>query len=373
MRKILLTLTIFFIASPAFAFQSTKAKQVIIIDFETKQVLLAKNETVKMPTSSMSKAMTSYMVFQAIKDGRISMDTEFKVSEKAWEKGGSKMFVPQGGNVKVEDLLRGVIIQSGNDATIVLAEGLEGDETSFARKMTAQALELGMEDSNFANASGWPDPNHYSTAKDLALMAQHIISDFPEYYKLFSETEFTFSNIKQQNRNPLLYRNIGADGLKTGHTEAAGYGLIGTAQKDGRRVLMVVNGLESEKDRADESVRLIEWGLNNFKNITPIKKGDIIAKADIAMGKEKTVPLLIDEDIKITVPKEPKDSYSVQIKYNAPLIAPIQAGQEVGTLEVIIPNSQNLTYPLKTARSVEKLGFFKGTIEKIKRYVRGSI
>ncbi len=373
MKFLSLLLSVLFISTPTWALQSTKAKQALVLDYETGQVLLAKEADKRMPTSSMSKVMTTYMVFDALKQGHIKLDSEFRVSDKAWAKGGSKMFVPQGKKVTVEDLLRGVIVQSGNDATIVLAEGLAESEENFARKMTAKAHEIGMKNSNFMNASGWPDPEHYSTTEDLALMARRMIEDFPEYYKLFAETEFTYSNIKQQNRNPLLYRNIGADGLKTGHTEAGGYGLIGTAVKDGRRVMMVVNGLESEKDRANESVRLIEWALDSFTNIDLVKKGDVVTQADVALGKSLSVPLVIHQDIKVTVPKVPKDSYSVEVTYKSPLVAPIAAGTEVGTFKVIVPNSESLSYPIFTAEPVEKLGVFKLTIEKIKHLLIGKL
>ena len=296
-----------------------------------------------------------------------------RVSEKAWEKGGSKMFVPLGKKIKVEDLLRGVIIQSGNDATIVLAEGLEGSEKSFAAVMTEKAKEIGMKNSNFTNASGWPDPDHYSTAEDLSIMARRMIEDFPEYYKMFSEKEFTFSNIKQQNRNPLLYKNIGADGMKTGHTEVGGYGLIGTAKKNGRRVMMVINGLDSETARSEEATRLIEWALHDFTNVDLTKKGDKITQVPVAMGQVESVSALINEDIKITVPKVPKDSYSVEVKYNSPLIAPIEAGQEIGTFKVIIPDTQTVEYPLIAGEAVEELGLFKRTFSKMKYYILGKL
>lgn len=371
MRILSFLFIVLFLSVPAYAFQSTQAKQAYVIDFETGQALFDKNADEKMPTSSMSKVMTIYMVFDALKNGSINMDTEMSVSEKAWAKGGSKMFVELGSKIKVSDLLRGVIIQSGNDATIVLAEGLASSEESFAQKMTAKAQDIGMKDSNFMNASGWPDEDHYSTAKDLALMARHTIEDFPEYYKLFAEKEFTYNNIKQQNRNPILYRNIGADGLKTGHTEAGGYGLIGTAVKDGRRVIMVVNGLSDDKQRADESTRLIEWALSNFRNVDAFQKGDVVMRVPVVMGVGEAVPIAVNQDVKITVPKTPSDSYSFEVTYKKPLIAPVKAGDEVGTLKVIIPNGENLDYPLLATQNIGKLGLFKQTLAKIKYQILG--
>ena len=361
------------VSSPSSAMQKTKAKQALVMDYQTGQVLFSKQADTQMPTSSMSKVMTTYMVFDALKNKQIEMDSKFRVSEKAWAKGGSKMFVGQGSKIKVEDLLRGVIIQSGNDATIVLAEGLSGSEEKFAEEMTKKALEIGMENSNFVNASGWPDPKHYSTAQDLVVMTRRMIEDFPEYYKMFAEKEFTYSNIKQQNRNPLLYRDVGADGLKTGHTEVGGYGLIGTAQKDGRRVIMVINGLESDKDRANESVRLIEWALEDFTNISLIKKGQAVTQAPVAMGAVDTVSLTVAKDINITVPKVPKDSFSVEVTYNSPLIAPIAAGTQIGEMKIIIPNAENLTYPVVAAEDVNKLGLFKSTFVKAKYFLLGKI
>ena len=227
------------------ATMETQAEEAFLVDFQTGAVLLDKNADVRMPPSSMSKMMTAYMVFERLKDGRLSLDDELPVSEKAWRKGGSKMFVEVGDQVRVEDLLRGVIVQSGNDACIVLAEGLAGSEEAFAEQMTAKGREIGLTGSNFTNATGWPDENHYVTARDLATLAERIIVDHPEYYHYYSEKEFTWNDIRQGNRNPLLYRNVGADGLKTGHTEAAGYGLTASAMQNGRRLLLVVNGLPS--------------------------------------------------------------------------------------------------------------------------------
>ncbi len=371
--RILAVLFFTFLSVPAMAQMTTSAKQAVVIDYETGQVLLEKDADKKMPTSSMSKVMTAYMVFDALKKGRVKLDTQYKVSDKAWKKGGSKMFVPQGGSVAVQDLLRGVIVQSGNDATIVLAEGLEGSEDVFARKMTAKAKELGMKNSNFKNASGWPDPDHYSTANDLAILSRHMIEQFPEYYAFYAEKEFTFNEIRQENRNPLLYKDIGADGLKTGHTEAAGYGLMGTAKRDGRRVLMVVNGLDSKKARSDESTRIMEWALNNFENKKLLDKGRVMTNADVAIGKQKQVPLVIADDIFLTVPKGLGDDFKVNVKYKSPLIAPVKAGDPIGVVEVSIPEMKSFEYPLFASANVEELGFFGKTVEKIKYFIVGKL
>lgn len=347
---------------------NTNAKQAIIVDFETGIVLFEKNADEKMPTSSMSKTMTAYMVFEALKEGRIALDDRFKVSKKAWKKGGSKMFVEVNDSVKVEDLIRGVLIQSGNDATIVLAEGIAGTEDDFAKVMTEKAHEIGMLDSNFVNASGWPDKNHYSTARDLALLGWHVIHDYPEYYHYFSETEFEYNNIRQRNRNPLIYREeLGADGIKTGHTEIAGYGLIGSGEKDGRRVIVVVNGLQSERDRAEEGAKLLGWGLSGFENKKLFSSQDIVGQANVILGKQETLPLLINQDVTVTLPKgDQREELDVKVKYNGPITAPVKAGTEIGTLTVSLPDIAPLSYPLYAGKDIEEQGFFSAAWTKAK-------
>ncbi|HYH18896.1 MAG TPA: D-alanyl-D-alanine carboxypeptidase family protein, partial [Azospirillum sp.] len=238
----------------------TIAKQAILLDMTSSTVLFEKNADQRMPPSSMSKVMTMYMVFEALKSGRLSLEHTLPVSERAWRMQGSKMFVELHNMIKIDDLIKGVIVQSGNDACIVLAEGLAGSEPAFAEQMNKKAKEIGLTATNLTNATGWPDPNHYVTARDLAILAERLIKDFPEYYHYYSIRDFQYHGIKQGNRNPLLYRGIGADGLKTGHTDAAGYGLTGSAEREGRRLILVVNGLPSMQARADESARLIEWG-----------------------------------------------------------------------------------------------------------------
>lgn len=349
----------------------TVAKQAIMIDYDTGMVLFEKNADEHMPTSSMSKAMTMYEVFSALHTGRLSLDTELPVSEKAWKKQGSKMFVEVGDHVKVEDLIQGVLVQSGNDATIVLAEGLAGNEDAFAKIITAKAKELGMNNSNFMNASGWPVDGHYSTARDLATLAHHIISDFPEYYHYFSEKEYTYNNISQQNRNPLLYRDIGADGLKTGHTEAGGFGLMASGERDGRRVILVVNGLGSMKERAQEGARLLEWGLRGFKNYDLFAKGDDVADANVAMGQKKSVSLVLHEDVTVSIPLNLKNDLKVEVEYSSPLVAPVKQGDEVGRLSVAVPRGETLTFPLYAGTDVKELGFFAKTMTKTKMLLSG--
>lgn len=347
----------------------TAAKQAIVMDYDTGTVLFEKNADEQMPTSSMSKVMTIYMVFDALKDGSLSLDDTFLVSEKAWRKGGSKMFVKVNDRVKVEDLIRGVIIQSGNDATIVLAEGLAGTEEAFASAMTQKAKSMGMSNSQFKNASGWPDPDHYSTARDLAVLGSSIIREFPNYYDYYSEKEYTYNDITQKNRNPLLFRDMGADGIKTGHTEAGGYGLIGSGEHDGRRVVMVINGLASEADRASESARLLEWGLRGFENKTLVKAGQNIAEADVVFGAKNKVAMSAAKDVTLTIPKVGGDKLNMEVRYNGPIRAPINEGQEIGTLHITMPQSENsIDIPLISSEEVKQQGFFSRTFSKAKHY-----
>ncbi len=371
MRLLLTILFVLFLSAPAMAQMETVAKQAYIVDFETGQVLFEKNAHDRMPTSSMSKTLTGYMVFDALKSGKITLDQEFPVSEKAWRMQGSKMFVPLGGMVKVEDLIRGMLIQSGNDATIVLAEGIAGTEEQFVDAMNTKAQQLGMKESHFKNASGWPDPEHYSTARDLAVLGRALIHDFPDYYHYDSEKDFTYHNIKQGNRNPLLYKNIGADGIKTGHTDEAGYGLMGSATRDGRRVIMVVNGMASMEERAQESTRLMEWALASFINKSILSSGMKVADAPVIMGIEKSVPLIVNQDLKITMPRGTSSNVRVEAVFKTPLEAPVTQGQEVGIVRITIPNQQPVEVPVLAAKAIPHLGFFPSTLEKARRLIMG--
>lgn len=371
MTRILIFTLLFLISAPAFAqVPETTAKQAYIIDYDTGTVLFEKDAEARMPTSSMSKVMTMIAVFQALHDGRLKLDGELPVSETAWRMQGSKMFVDIGSMIKVEDLIRGVIVQSGNDATIVLAEALAGSEQAFGTLITKIAHDdIGMVNSNFVNASGWPDPQHYSTAHDLALMARYLIQHFPEEYKYYSEKDFTYNGIKQGNRNPLLYRDIGADGVKTGHTEEGGYGLIGSAARDGRRVIMVLNGMDSMATRASESVPLIEWALRSFQNRTLFKGGTVIEQAEVVYGQSAQVGLTIEKDVLLTLPLASAKGMTAEISYNGPLVAPIAKGAEVGKLTVNVDGLKPMAFPLIAADNVAEQTFFQKTLSKIKIYL----
>jgi D-alanyl-D-alanine carboxypeptidase (penicillin-binding protein 5/6) len=369
-----ITSLLFFVVMDANAQSTmqTSGKQAVVIDMGTGMTLLAKDADKKMPTSSMSKVMTAYMVFDALKDGQITMNTMFPVSEKAWKKGGSKMFVEVGKKVAVEDLLKGVIVQSGNDATIVLAEGISGDEEAFATAMTVKAQnDLGMKNSQFKNASGWPDPDHYSTANDLVILAQKMIVDFPHYYSFYSIKEFTFAGIKQPNRNPLLYRNIGVDGIKTGHTEAGGYGLMASGEKDGRRVVMVVNGLESAEDRATESARLMSWALNSFDNVDLVKKDMVLAEAETVFGAKDMVQLTVPRNVRVSVPKLQREDVKTEAKFKSPVQAPIAKGDVIGELLVSVPQVGDFAVPLIAAEDVAQAGLIGRSIDKFKYLFSG--
>lgn len=320
------------------AVEDTKAREAVLVDLNTNTVLLDKDSGQRMPTSSMSKVMTLYVVFDALKQGTIKLDDLFTVSERAWKMGGSRMFLEIGSKVKVEDLIQGVAIQSGNDATVVLAEGVAGDEQAFVDRMNMMAKTMGMENSHFMNASGWPDPDHYSTPKDLSILAERVMEDFPDYFHYFSEKEFTYNGIYQPNRLPLLGKLRGADGLKTGHAEEAGYGLIGTAQRDGRRLVLVINGLRSSEERSVESIRLLEWGFHNFKNVTVLKSGDKVAAAKVWLGNKTEVPLVAAEDVVFSVPVFKTKDVTMKLSYTEPVRAPVKKGDAIATLTVNVPD-----------------------------------
>ena len=358
-------------ATPAAAIETT-AREAFIVDAVTGRILLDKNADDSMPPASMSKIMTTYLVFERLKDGRISLDDELPVSEKAWRKGGSKMFVEVGKQVRVEDLLRGVIVQSGNDACIVLAEGLGGTEEAFAAEMTRKGREIGLTGSSFANATGWPDPNHRMTARDLATLAMRIITDFPEYYHYYDETEFTYADIRQSNRNPLLYKSLGADGLKTGHTEEAGYGLTASAVQGDRRVVLVLNGLESQKARSEESARLIGWVFREFGNYTLFKAGDTVEDAGVWLGAAPTVPLIAEQDLTVTLSRRARFDMEVKVVYDGPIPAPLEVGQQIATLIVAAPGEETVEIPLVAGAAVERLGFVGRITASVKHLIFGA-
>ena len=290
------------------------------------------------------------------------------MSKKAWRKGGSKMFVKVNSRVKVADLLRGIIVQSGNDACIVFAEGLAGSEEAFADQMTKRARELGLMNSTFTNATGWPHPEHLMSARDIAHLSMRMIRDFPDYYAIFSERNFTYNKIKQGNRNPLLYRDSGSDGLKTGHTEASGYGLAASAVRNGRRVVLVVNGLPSVRARSSESLRLIDWAFRAFDNYSLFEKGETVDKADVWLGTEAQVPLIVERDVKITLQRRFRRKMTAKIVFTGPIPAPIAKGAPVARLVVSAPEFKTLSIPLYAGIEVGQRGMF-GRLGAALRYM----
>ncbi len=336
----------------------TRAKQAIILDYATGAELYAKNADELMHPASMTKMMTIYMLFDALKSGAVSLEDTLPISERAWRKQGSKMFVEVGKRVKVEDLVRGIVVQSGNDASIVVAEGLAGSEEAFAEQMTKKARELGMSNTTIRNASGWPDPEHISTARDLAILAAATIRDFPEYYPYYAERSFTFNNIKQGNRNPLLYRNMGADGLKTGHTEEAGYGLTASAKRGERRLVLVAHGMESVRERSQETQRLLDWAFREFNTYPLFKAGDAVAEAKVWLGEEDRVPLVIDKDVVAVMKRSARKSMKVVAQFDEPVAAPITQGAKIGTLKITAPDMPPIEHPLFAAKDVGPLGMF---------------
>ncbi len=336
----------------------TSAKQAILIDHATGHVLFEKNARTQMFPASMTKIMTSYMVFDQLSDDRLSLDDTLSISERAWRMGGSKMFVEVGKTATIEELLRGIIIQSGNDASIVVAEGLAGSEERFAELMTETARELGMNDSVFRNATGWPDEQHVTTAHDLVILAGRLIDDFPGYYELFSEKSYTYAGIRQGNRNPLLYKELGADGLKTGHTEASGYGLTASAEREGRRLDLVINGVESVQERSEEAEKLLNWGFREFNNYPLFKAGETVGVAETWLGDAPDVPVALDTDLVVTLPRASRPEMKVTVVYDGPLSAPIAADQEVARLVVTAPDAETVELPLYATQAVGQLNFF---------------
>lgn len=354
MPILLVVLMFTFFISPSFAMESA-AKQAIVVDTYTHTVLYEKNADQKMFPSSMSKLMTLYIVFDRLKHGTLKLDDKLYVSEKAWRKGGSKTFVRQGDYVRVDDMLQGIIVQSGNDACIVIAEGLAGSEEAFAEEMNRVAQEIGLTHSHFTNSTGWPDEEHYMTARDLYKLAHHLISDFPEYYHYFSEQEFTYNGITQHNRNHLLGKDSFIDGLKTGHTEAGGYGIVISGEQEGRRLITVVNGLTSEKERLVEAERLINHGFREFESETLVQRGLQVANTDVWMGTEKTLPVVVEKDMTLTIPRREKDQIKYLISYDNPVQAPIKRGQHVGELYIAIPGMKAVPVPLMAGKNVDEL------------------
>lgn len=336
----------------------TKAKNLILMDYDTGQYLYAKDAEKMIPPASMSKLMTVYMIFEKLKDGSLSLDDTFTVSENAWRKGGaasgsSTMFLNIGEKVRVGDLIQGIIIQSGNDACIVAAENISGSEEDFARAMTDKAQKLGLHNSSFANATGWPHPDQKMSVEDLAKLARIIIKDFPEYYYLFSERNYTHNNIRQGNRNPLLYSMPEADGLKTGHTEEAGFCLAGSAKRGDRRLISIMSGLASNKERSEEAEKIMNWGFREFDNYKILKQGQKVAELPVWFGTEKNVDLLVNEDVLRTIKKNKASKVKMTAVYDKPVKAPVKQGDKLGFVRVEVPGAETVEVPLIANKDIK--------------------
>jgi serine-type D-Ala-D-Ala carboxypeptidase (penicillin-binding protein 5/6) len=336
----------------------TAAPTAILIEAESGSVLFQKNADALLPPASLSKLMTTEVVLNEIQQGRLKPTDEFVVSENAWRRGGapshtSSMFAPIHSRVSVDDLLHGVIIQSGNDACIALAEGISGSEEKFAELMTKRAREIGLIKSTFGNSNGLPDPRQLMTARELAMLARHIVLTYPDYYHLYGENEFTWNKIRQLNRNPLLTMNIGADGLKTGFIKEAGYGLVGSAVQDGVRLIVVINGAKTDKERAEDGKKLLEWGFHNFKSEPLFAEGQTIAEAKLYGGEHSHVPLTADRVVSLMVSRTERERIIARVVYSGPVPAPVEKGQPIGTLKVWRSDALVLEVPLQAAERVE--------------------
>ena len=362
MKKYLIHIAVFLLmltpASHA-AYIDTDAEVAVVIDGHTGKVLFSKDKDKKTYPASMTKIMTTLIIFEKLANETLSLDDKFLVSEKAWrEREGSSMFVEVDKEIRVEDLLRGIIVQSGNDACIVVAENIAGTEVSFAKMMTQKAKEIGMKNTNFTNSTGMYDKDNYSTVYDIAILSMHLINEYPQYYHLFAETEFEWSGIKQNNRNSLLYKNMGVDGLKTGHLSKSGYGLAASAVDQNRRVISVVNGFENTQKRTQGSSRLITWAFREFTNLKLFEKEDIVGQVEISGASSKESDVSTAEEIIITVPKSKRDGLTTNIVVDDNISAPLNAGDKVGYLEISVPGEENQTYELYATNEIDRSNIF---------------
>lgn len=348
------------------------AREAYMIDYDTGAMLIEKNSETSIHPSSMTKIMTAYLVIDKIKNGVIKKDSVFIVGKNAWRLEGSSMFLNINDQVKVEDLLKGLIIQSGNDASVTLAEGISGSEAAFASEMTRRAHELGAKKTNFLNSSGLPLPEHQTTAKDLAIISARAIKDQPEYYPLYKEVDFTYGNIKQGNRNPLLYKNIGCDGIKTGSSQIAGYGIVASCALDGRRVILVINGLKSMQSRADEATKLVTWGLRTFTNKTIATAQQSFGKIPVTLGQEDQISAVARNNFVLTIPKAFESELKTKIELTESIEAPVTSGMTLGKITVTCPAFKDpIVFDLIAEKDIERAGFIKRIGQKIASLLSG--
>ena len=363
-------ISLLFLTQISFAsYIDTDADMAVVIDADTGKVLYEKNKDKKTYPASMTKIMTILIVFEKLSNGTLTLDDKFLVSERAWkEREGSSMFVEVDKEIRVEDLLRGIIVQSGNDACIVIAENIAGTEDAFAKMMTVKGIEIGLKNTNFTNSTGMYNSKNFSTVHDIAVLSQYLINEFPEYYHLFAETEFEWSGIKQKNRNPLLYKNMGVDGLKTGHLSKSGYGLAASAIQNGRRIISVANGFETKQKRSQGSSRLLTWAFREFENIKLFDKNSEVGYVKIQGANKSESSVSTLNSILITVAKSKKDA----IKYNAipiDVVAPLRSGEIAAKLEVIIPKEDPIYFDLIATNDVKQTNFIMRFINMIYNFI----
>ncbi len=355
---------------------STPAKHALLLDAHTGTVLFAKDADIRIPPASLAKIMTMEVVFHQLKSGRLTLQDKFFVSENAWRKGGansggSTMFAKLNSEIALEDLIRGVIVQSANDGSIIIAEGLAGSETAFAGLMNERARRIGLTNSVFTNSTGLPDDNQNVSLRDLARLAQHMIREYPEYYKYYGELQFTWNKITQRNRNPLLRMDIGADGFKTGFTEASGYAIVGTAVRDNKRLIAVLSGMKSKKQRAEEARKILDWGFRAFEKVALFERDEIIGQANVYGGVKPGVDVVGDGPVEIYLPIGNRDKLKARIVYTGPLMPPVEQGDKVATLKVWIGDELSQETDLYAAETVEKGGLQRQTIDAIKELLFG--
>ncbi len=343
----------------------TSAENALLIDFDTNQILYSKNEEKKIYPASMSKLMTLYILFDSLKKGIVTLDDKFVVSRNAYQKEGSTIYAELGTEISVQDLIRGIIVSSGNDACVIVAEALSGSEDNFANQMNFYAEEMGLRNSNFKNSSGLHNDDHYTSAEDLVKLSNLLITDFPDYYPYFAERSFTWNSIIQYNRNNILRLDLGVDGLKTGYTSKSGYGIIVSSEKNGRRLIGIVTGLKSVDDRTNEISRLINYGYRGFKSYSVFKDNQIIDYAKVWKGNKNNLPLIVDKDINLLLDIPGRRGINVEYKYNEPIYAPIFKGDVVGSIDIIIPGRKNIKLDLLAGEDIKQVNFFTGFIRSL--------
>jgi D-alanyl-D-alanine carboxypeptidase (penicillin-binding protein 5/6) len=358
-------------ARPVPAAPQIGAKSYLLIDFNSERILVEHNADMRVEPASITKLMTAYVVFSELDQGNITLEETVLISEKAWRTGGSRMFIEPDMEVTVEDLVRGMVIQSGNDASVALAEHVAGSEEAFAGLMNHYAELLAMGGTNFRNSTGLPDPDHYTTARDIAILSAATVRDFPDYYPWYSEKEFTFNNIRQHNRNTLLWRDPAIDGLKTGHTEAAGYCLAASAKRDGMRLVSAVMGSSSESSRASESQTLLNYGFRFFETVQLYEAGQELASARVWKGLTEEVMVGLTESVFVTIPRGRYDDLTAQVQIEPQLSAPLEAGTVVGTINVQLGEELVASRQLVTMSTVEKAGFFGSSWDSLKLWMNG--